>query len=412
MRMRAIARRPISAVMYSHDGVGLGHLRRNLNIARCLVGEDAEANVLMVIGCASGILFDCPDGVDYVKLPSVVKVKTNTWNSRGLRISQERIRDLRSKLILRVVELFEPNLFLTDHMPAGVWGSLVPTLESLRNSPRRPKIVLGLRDILDRPNTVRRTWVREGIYDVIDRYYDNVLIYGRQDIFDTAAEYGLDRIAPDRVRYCGYLSSEEPVLDRDAARAKLELGAGKLVVITAGGGADAYPMMDACVSALSRIEPRDRPDAIMITGPLMGGDERVRLENRARGLPIRVLSHTCHNLNYISAADLTITMGGYNTLVECLRLGKPTVVVPREGPSTEQTTRARVFAEMGLVTTVELGKDTPKRLSQAIRENLATPRPAANSLGPNGVAEAVRHLMDGLGQDTVPAKVPVALEAR
>ena len=111
--------------------------------------------------------------------------------------------------------------------------------------------VLGLRDILDRPELVRRTRLREGVYEAINRYYDSVLIYGRQDIFDTAAEYGLDKIDNEKVRYCGYLSSEEPVLDRDAARTRLGLGPGNLVVFTAGGGADAYPMMDACISALT-----------------------------------------------------------------------------------------------------------------------------------------------------------------
>ncbi len=73
--------RPISVLMYSHDGVGLGHMRRNSTIAARLVNEVAEASVLMLVGCPSGLFFDLPQGVDSVKLPSILKTATNSWQN-------------------------------------------------------------------------------------------------------------------------------------------------------------------------------------------------------------------------------------------------------------------------------------------------------------------------------------------
>ncbi|NNG03000.1 MAG: hypothetical protein HKM95_02735 [Inquilinus sp.] len=413
MRVQTNGGRSISAIMYSHDGVGLGHLKRNLTIASRLVHEDADANVLLVVGCPSGMLFDVPHGVDYVKLPSIAKVETNTWNPRKLRMTRERIGELRRQLLLRVVELFEPDLFLADHVPAGVWGELLPTLQALRDNPRRPKVALGLRDILDRPEIVRRTWRDDGIYDVIERYYDAVLVYGAQGVFDTAAAYGIDEVVPDRIRYCGYVSGEEPVLDRAHMRAKLKLDDGPLVVITAGGGADAFPMMEACIAALKTFDRSRCPNAMILTGALMDPSQRAELERRVDGQPVRVLGHVPDAQNYISAADLAITMGGYNTMVECVRLQKPTIVLPRKGPSAEQATRARVFGDLGLVTAVEVEVATPERLARAIRDKLAAPRVSNVSLGTNGVSEAVRHLLDGLLQNDTDrfAEIPVALEA-
>ncbi len=37
-------------LLYSHDGLGLGHVRRNLAIAAALVDADPDASVLLATG--------------------------------------------------------------------------------------------------------------------------------------------------------------------------------------------------------------------------------------------------------------------------------------------------------------------------------------------------------------------------
>src|SRR5258708_20250091 len=61
---------------YSHDGFGLGHLRRNTTIASHLASEVPNSSVLMMIGCPSGAVFKLPPGVDFIKLPSLIKRDT------------------------------------------------------------------------------------------------------------------------------------------------------------------------------------------------------------------------------------------------------------------------------------------------------------------------------------------------
>src|SRR5438874_12566441 len=61
---------------YSHDGFGLGHLRRNTTIASVLARQVPDSSVLMLIGCPSGAVFKLPTGVDFIKLPSVIKRNT------------------------------------------------------------------------------------------------------------------------------------------------------------------------------------------------------------------------------------------------------------------------------------------------------------------------------------------------
>lgn len=389
---------PVSVMTYSHDGFGLGHMRRNANIASRFARDVPDANVLMVVGCSSGVTFDLPDGVDFLKLPSIVKVGTNQWAPRSLRMSADRTRELRTALIERAAELFRPDLFLVDHVPAGVWGELVPLLKSFRDMANPPKVVLGLRDILDAPDVVQGGWVRDGVYDLIERYYDEVFVYGSRSIFDTAAAYGLDRLDSGKINYCGYLCAEDAsgagdsLADRNRTRAALGVGREKLVVVVAGGGHDAHPMMTATLNAFHHLGAADCPNAVVVAGPLMPAGQRADLERQAEGLPVRVLRSVPDYQSHLNAADLVVTMGGYNTLMEALFLGKPTLVIPRLGPSAEQKIRARVLASRGLVTAIEPEDATPETVATAIRELLDGPPVSNLSLGANGLNNVVRHM--------------------
>ena len=117
---------------YSHDGYGLGHLRRTSDIARCFVEDVPGSSVLMLIGCASGSVFPLPTGIDYIKIPSIIKVDTEVWYPRSLRIGSDKTKALRASIIQKSADIFEPQLFLVDHVPAGVWGDLLPTLRLLK----------------------------------------------------------------------------------------------------------------------------------------------------------------------------------------------------------------------------------------------------------------------------------------
>ena len=51
----------------------------------------------------------------------------------------------------------------------------------------------------------------------------------------------------------------------------------------------------------------------------------------------------------MAAADLVISMGGYNTLCELMSLKTVSLLIPRETPRLEQTIRAQCFGERKLL---------------------------------------------------------------
>lgn len=393
-----IAANGISVMAYSHDGFGLGHLRRNSTIASHLAGDIPKSSVLMMIGCPAGAVFSLPAGVDFIKLPSIIKRDTGVWHPLRLRIGLEKTKELRSAIIQQVARVFHPQLLLVDHVPVGVWGELLPLLDMLKRRADPATIVLGVRDILDHPEATRELWRREGAYEAIREYYDGIFIYGCREVFDTGFQYGLEREFASMIRYCGYVCAKEPCKSKEQMRKELQVE-GRLIVITGGGGADAYPMMQTCMSALKLMGSRAGVEAVFISGPQMDNQQRERLREEAKGQKARVLTHVEDPLSYLNAADQIVTMGGYNSLCQALQLGKKPLVVPRSGPSAEQRMRARLFADRGLADPILPEDLSPQKMAEKLMQGLQGKNapvydPAVKT---NGGKNAATHLAELLG---------------
>jgi predicted glycosyltransferase len=279
-------------------------------------------------------------------------------------------------MLRATVQAFRPDVLLVDHMPHGAMGELVPTLEVLQDEPT--VVVLGLRDILDAPAVVRERWRLEGAYEAVERYYDRVRVYGSADVFDVAAEYDWPDGAMSKIQYCGYVCAPPPSQVSESVRS-LHLGGdarqGRLVVAMAGGGADAYPLFDALLSAVPAIQGAGPCRVVLVTGPFLPAERRRELAARAQDLPVDIMISVSDPVSYAASADLVVAMAGYNTTAEILSVGTPALLVPRSGPSAEQQMRARLFAERGWVDWLRPQDLTAQALGLAVTAALEKPRP-------------------------------------
>jgi predicted glycosyltransferase len=300
-------------LIYSQDGFGLGHQRRTTLLADEFLRNCAGASALTVSDSPLGKFFSSSAGHDYCKLPSVRKVGPGDWRPVSLSSSFADVLDVRRAMLRTTVQAFRPDVLLVDHMPHGAMGELVPTLDVLRDEPT--VVVLGLRDILDAPPIVRERWRLEGAYEAVERYYDRVLVYGSSDVFDVATEYDWPAGARSKIRYCGYVCAPPPAgVSESALSRRLETARdGRLVVAMAGGGADAYPLFDALLSAMPAIQEAGPCRLVLITGPFLPADRRRDLAARAEDLPVDVLISVSDPLTYAASADLVVAMAGYNT---------------------------------------------------------------------------------------------------
>lgn len=334
-------------LIYSQDGLGLGHMRRTSAIASYLLDICADGCALTLSDSPLGQFFPTAVNHDYLKLPSIIKDGPGQWRPTRLPLAFSRIQQMRQELILTAAVHFQPNLVLVDHMPHGTLGELLPMLKVLRYQHPTTKIVLGLRDILDAPQVVTERWQMEGAYSALEEFYDMVLIYGMREIFDMGIHYHFPQTVSRRFRYCGYVCPPHTTRKQqalpDTVNRDPSVGT-KVIVVMAGGGADAYPMMSATLDALPQVCADQNCHCLLITGPFMPPELRLDLQQRAAKLPSTVLPSVEDTYSYLQRADLIIAMAGYNTTVEILQTGKRAILIPRRGPSAEQRMRAQLFA--------------------------------------------------------------------
>jgi predicted glycosyltransferase len=384
--------------IYSQDGFGLGHMQRTGSIAWEIYRLRSEASILTFSDSLLGQFFPISPHHDYIKLPSIAKESPGVWKATHLRMAFPEILKLRQDLIRNVLLSYAPDIFLVDHMPHGAMGELLPALEALAQAGIPTQNVLGLRDILDSPDVTIDRWKIEGAYDVIERYYARILVFGMQDIYDVAEQYKLPENAVQKLYYCGYVSNLDH--DRNAYHIRARYLSGqtpdtRLIVVMAGGGADAYSMMSTLIEALPKVLEEQPCVLTVITGPFMPVELIADLERRAGRLPIQMLEAVADSVSYISAADLVIAMAGYNTTVEILRMKTPAILIPRAGPSAEQRTRAKLFAERHWVDMIDPDELTSENLARCISVHLMHPNASKPSALPNlsGAAVAAKHTL-------------------
>ena len=370
-------------MLYSHDTYGLGHLRRTLALAARIEALWPTASQLVVAGAAPFGTWSVPAGVDWIKLPAVVKTSAEAYEARTLDLSFRAVSDLRSDILLSAARHFRPDVLVVDHVPDGLRGEAVRTLRHLRSAGAR--LVLGLRDVLDERDVVRRAWQQAGVYGLLDEVYDRILVYGSRDVCDVVTEYGFSRAAAAKTRFVGYLRASIR-RGREDVLAELGLHTGKLVLVTAGGGGDGERLLETMLDGLREREGPLEFDCLLVAGPLMSAAERTRL---ARRVPadsrVRLVTAVDELADYVAAADAVVSMGGYNTTREILSFGRPAVIVPRVEPRKEQLIRASALARHGLVRCIHPAVLTPERLLRAVDELLAQDPPPPSTLSLDGL---------------------------
>ena len=104
----------------------------------------------------------------------------------------------------------------------------------------------------------------------------------------------------------------------------------------------------------------------------MSASHRDRIQRvAAHCTQLLVKDFTDDMMSYMDAADLVVSMGGYNTVCEILTLKKRAIVIPRTRPVAEQWIRAQRMAALGLLRTIHPEQLSPMRLLKTVQEELS-----------------------------------------
>src|SRR5437763_1626152 len=347
-----------------------------------------------------------PYVVDMTSIPGFKGVpdaprRLGGYNPRFLSdVSDRDLVSLRARVIRSAIKTFVPDVFVVDCLPVGVAGELTRTLARLRKN-GNTRCVLGLRDVLQDAETVRRDWSERAHMDAIRDYYDAIWVYGDPSVYDPVREYNLPDYAAAKVRYTGYLDQRPRLELAEAQTAGLlaSLPPGRVALCVVGGGHDGGALAEAFVAADF---PPDTT-GVMVTGPLMPWETRQRLHRAAqRRTHFELLEFVPDPVPLIERADRIIAMGGYNTVCEVLSFEKPALIVPRV-TEPEQGIRARRMQELGLLDVLHPDELSPQALTAWLAREPGAPPPTRGRVDLGGLTRIPDRLAELLG---VPKGVP------
>lgn len=363
-------------LIWTQHLLGMGHLMRSMNIAQAL--GQAGHQVILVSG---GQVADDVRSQDFtiVRLPAV-RAKDELFDELVDLNGQDVTPGLllqRKQLLLETFASFFPDCVITETFPFGrrlVQDEVIALITAAHSLYRRPRIVASVRDVLQRPRKTERAL---RMVEYAHANYDMVLAHGDERIVPAETSFPELRRVRHLLRYTGYIGR----MPSPGARRRDE------VLVSAGGGAVGDALIRAAVAARELSSLRNLPWTV-VTGPLSASDLR-----GTHG--ITFVRHLPDLSERLAHAALSVSQAGYNTVVETIAGGTPSVVVPFETErEREQITRATCLAARDLLTVVRSDQLSPASLAAAIDERAARGMPghSINLEGQSGTVAALSEL--------------------
>jgi predicted glycosyltransferase len=380
-------------LIYSHDSMGLGHLRRCRTIAHALVDADPRLSVLILSGSPIIGSFDFRTRVDFVRVPGVIKLRNGAYTSLNLPFAIEETLEMRASIMRHTAAIFDPDLFIVDKEPLGLRGEVRPTLELMRA--RGVPSVLGLRDIMDEPGQLEEDWQRKHVMPALDELYEQIWVYGLPEICDPLEGLPEPAGERDKMQYTGYLRRSAPTLASAGTVAPFDE---PYLLVTPGGGGDGETMIDWVISAYEATDDLPWP-ALIVFGPFMSAERQAAFSARVAALPrLQAITFDARLERLVQDAAGIVAMGGYNTFCEILSFDKKALIVPRTEPRLEQFLRAERSQELGLTRMLANdGVRAPEAMIAALRCLPSADAPSARYLdGLLGGLDEVNRLALGL----------------
>jgi predicted glycosyltransferase len=354
--------------MYSHDTFGLGHIRRCLAIGLSL--RKCPANVLILTGSVLAGRFKIPRRIDFVRIPGMIKVTNEEYQPLSMKLDATEVLEIRKGIILATAKAFKPDFFIVDKAPLGLKREVVDTLHWLRGDLPSCRPILGLRDVMDNAAVTIQEWEGKGIYEAMQRYYDEIWVYGRREFYDPIQEYRIPPEVASKIHFTGYIPRKIPSSD-DIQSTRRELGIQddeKLILVTIGGGGDGHPVVNTFLKAFNPGEGRipDRTRVVIVTGPFIAARNYDEVQRKAETLGFITLKFHRFMESLIGAAQVVVSMGGYNTVCEIVSQAKPFLILPRTVPREEQLIRAQMLCGQGFCEYMHPETVTPHTLRERV----------------------------------------------
>jgi predicted glycosyltransferase len=381
-------------LFYCQHVLGIGHFFRTLELCRALSAHE----VILVLG-GPRVEAPLPGHVRCVRLPPLEMDAAFTEvrpSSDGE--SLERVRRERARRLMDLFRRERPGLFLVELYPFGRKAfrfELDPVLEALHRRELPPAaVVCSLRDILVEKN--RQEAYEARVVDTLNRRFHGVAVHADPKVVSLEETFSRTADIRPPIVYTGFVSPRPSAGARRRVRAALGLGEeDPLLVVSAGGGRVGGPLVTAAAAAGRHLADDDRWHVQVLTGPYFPGTEAAAVSALAGGR-LRVQRFSPGFLDLLAAADLSVSMAGYNTCMNLLAANVRALVWPF-AENREQRMRAERLRDLGALDILEDEDLEPRRLAERMRRALSSPPPPTGPVRLDGAAATAAWLAERFG---------------
>lgn len=359
--------------------LGSGHLRRSINLSHEFVNCGHE--VTLVSGGLPVDTFDT-HGITLIQLPSLSSDGTNfsrLLDQNGELVDEQYLQSRENKL-RDIVTNVQPDVLVTELFPFGrrmLRGEFLGLLQAAKMLSKVPLILSSVRDILAAPSSDKKVQQTERI---IAEYYDHVLVHSNAATTPLSVSWPVSNQLQAKLFYTGYVA--QSVSDFASSINEAE------IIVSAGGGSVGRRVYETAVAA-ARLLPDFRWR--ILVGGKEAQTEVSRLQVLAKGSTTIVEPNRSDFRELLCQSACSVSMSGYNTVIDLLLTGTPGVLVPFDaGGETEQTLRAQSLSKQAAYTLL-LDKDlTPESLCSAVNQATSIGRFVTDKKQFNGALETVR----------------------
>ena len=363
-------------LFYCQHLLGMGHLVRSAAIVDALA---ADFSVHFVIGGLPVAGFTLPPDIHVIQLPPLQSDPAFGLQACDSSATLQETKALRKDLLLGLLDSVAPNVLITELYPFGrkqFEFELIPLLERSQRRSEKPITVSSIRDVLvtkkDQLEHERR------VCEIINKFYDLVLVHGDERLHRLEETFSSAAQLTCPLRYTGYVVQPE---GRTAGSDSVcdEVLPRPTIVVSVGGGRSpqCYEFLTAVIRAAILLERRIPHYFRISAGPLVPPEIYANLETLVLTAGNVQLRRYTPSLGiHMKHAALSLSMAGYNTVMDIISAGVFALVLPvTSNQDREQSIRAAALEKLGVVEMLQREDLKPERLSvEIIRALEITPR--------------------------------------
>lgn len=378
---------------YCQHVLGIGHFHRSLEICRAIARHHPTT---LIVG-GPPVAIDHP-GIEVLKLPGLqMDSSFNNLVPCDPDLSLETVKAARKNLLFAHFQDHRPDIFITELYPFGRKAfrfELDPLLLAIDDG-SLPNCLCycSVRDILVEKKSGREKF-EQRVVEITNGYFDGILVHADPEIITLNETFS--RLEDIRIplHYTGFVTQAAPMPATDGGgdriRQKLALSpTDTLIVASIGGGNVGSELLHATLQAFKILEGANSAHLQIFCGPYC--DEKTyRSLHISSRRNITVERFSDHFPAWLAAADLSISMAGYNTCMNLVQAGIPALVYPFQ-QNREQRLRAERLGRKLPLTILNDTDLTPLLLAPKIIEQLEKNR-CSTDINLAGAEETARQL--------------------